>query len=121
MNFRVVSRMSLYKLIWAVDSSGQWAVVGNGQYWAVGSSGQCVKIAFSASKSRFWRRHRVFVVTNHVFCIKITLFVSEVRFFLVFHQKLIKIEGFRGSRRYHELRLEICCKMRLTRAPEAFI
>ncbi len=34
--------------------------------------------------------------------------------------KLINIEGFRASRRYHELRLEILLNMRLTRAPEAF-
>ena len=38
-----------------------------------------------------------------------------------FSSKLIKIEGFRGSRRYHELRLKISCNIDLTRAREAFI
>ena len=39
---------------------------------------------------------------------------------LHFRQKLIKIEGFRASRRSHGLLLEILLKIRLTRAPEAF-
>ena len=39
--------------------------------------------------------------------------------FLVFRQKLVKIEGFRASRRSHEILLEILHRMHLTRAPEA--
>ncbi len=59
-----------------------------------------VKITFVASKSRLC-------------CVNIT-------FFLVVRQKLITNEGFRASRRYHEIPNEILHIIHLTRAPEAF-
>ena len=56
-------------------------------------------------ESSIWMTYKL--RQNHVFCVKIACFASEVRFLLVFRQKLIKIEGFRASRRHHEIPHEI--------------
>ena len=93
--------MSLYELIWAHMSSYEliWAHLFCGLIYFVASfilwPHLFGGLIYLASKSFFLRQ-------NHVVA-------SKSRFYLVFHQKLIKIVIFRGSSHHQEKLLEKCC------------